>query len=461
MKVLISIYGYKNDLNNALKITELFKNDNIDYRVLSIKNEGLKEKNLFYLLEYKEYKEKYQELFYYFFSDRFIYEMSGLEGYVSTDFPLELIWKSFFRVVSFLDKHLEEFNPDVVFLYNGPDNYFSNLLAKLCEKRGINYFWLNHEYFSDKFIYFSNALTYTNKFFLTYKENEYGKFNKTYFLQKDIISSNYDMFYRYTFKGYIKLIKKNFKYLKNSYKIYDIKEEDRIFLPWLNEPNLNLKNKIIKIKNLLINKFNSMFFTSLDKLIKSKKDKKYLLFPLHEQPEAVTLSSQPLFNEQYYFIKLIADILPPNWILLVKEYPIYTQNIGIRPIWFYKRIKKLKNVRFLKFDININQLQENNLIDKLITIGGSTGFEFMLNGNPPLVFSDIYYSNFKYISKVNCLEFNSLREKLWNFLNSNIDDIENYEKELERFLGAYKNSLVFNDKNKSAYQIIKNLNYYF
>jgi len=460
MKVMVSCYGYDRELIESIEIVDKLEQNNVTTKVLAIKEDNLDDKRIEYLLNHKEYQEKYKEFFYYFYSDRFIYDMSGLKGYTSTNFSIELIWRSFFRLVSFLETNLEEFNPDVVYLFNGPDNYLTNVLAKICETKDIPYFWLNHEYFSSKYIFFANAFTYTNRLFQTYQENDFGKFKKDDFLI-DVIQENKEIFTRYTSNNIVNLIRKNISFFKKSKEVYDISLEDRIFYPWINEPILNMKNKFIKTYNFISNKLYANSFVSLEELKTLKLGKNFLLFPLHEQPEAATLAMQPLFNEQYYFIKLISDALPPNWILLVKEYPIETQNLGLRDPNFYKKIKDLKNVKLIKFDVSMSDLMDNNLIDKLITVGNSTGFEFMLNLNPPMVFSNVYYSNFKYIQKIEYLEYNSLMKQLNIFLQSDIEDIEEYEEELEKFLGAYKNSLLEDDKASSVLKIIQKKEFYF
>ena len=68
---------------------------------------------------------------------------------------------------------------------------------------------------------------------------------------------------------------------------------------------------------------------------------KYVLFPLHKEPEVQLLLHGAKYQNQFEFIKQVSDNLPDDVQLVVKEHPMA---VGYRPVSYYKEISKIKNV---------------------------------------------------------------------------------------------------------------------
>ena len=453
MNILIPSYGREIEINNSLEIVNYLSNFNLLVPTVVQHNSELTKS----LLNYKNFQENstYKHLFYYFSQDRFINEMSELEGYVAIDNKIDDIWKNFYRVVNFIEEIFTDFKPDII--YSGsPDNYFVNLFIKMAEIKNIRYFWLEQSYFQkDGFTFFSD-ISYSNDIFKGYL-GEQNQDIESYF-KKDIIKSNPTLFIKTNFR---QKIQENLKYIENIRAFQELDKLDLMLVPYINLPKYNLKNKFIRFKNSLYNRLQlKKYAFSIEEIKELSKDKKILMLALHYQPEAITLTSQPLFNNQYQLIKLISDILPPNYILAVKEHPL--QNIGLRNPYIYRQILQKKNLIFINQNISSSYLLENNYIYRVLSIGGTVGFEEILRRNVSMVFGNIYYSNFKYTFQADLTTIDSFIDSMQQFLDFNYKNSQkDYEKELNIFLNRYYNSIIKDRKREeSIYYIIKNQNLY-
>ncbi|MFX0133222.1 MAG: hypothetical protein ACFFDN_06215 [Candidatus Hodarchaeota archaeon] len=132
---------------------------------------------------------------------------------------------------------------------------------------------------------------------------------------------------------------------------------------------------------------------------KPKPNEKYVLFPLHYQPEATTLIYGKWYVDQAALVENISKCLPVNYMLYVKEHPF---GYGNRKLKFYKRIKRLPNVRLIGPHINNFKLIKNCSL--LATITGTSGWEALLLQKPVITFGDVFYNIFeetKQVKKIN------------------------------------------------------------
>ena len=153
---------------------------------------------------------------------------------------------------------------------------------------------------------------------------------------------------------------------------------------------------------------------------------KYVLFPLHKEPEVQLLLHGAKYQNQFEFIKKVSDNLPDDVQLVVKEHPM---GVGYRPVSYYKKISKIKNV------ILIGPLEDLSSILKnaqfLITIAGTSAFEAMIKKIPVIHFGDLPFelvSN-NMINKFN--KFEDLRLKYFHLLKS----YKYNEEELIKYIG--------------------------
>ena len=235
-------------------------------------------------------------------------------------------------------------------------------------------------------------------------------------------------------------------------------------------------------------KFN-VFFYYLTDFLKTKRRKSFIdknlkksipknvqfaYFPLHLEMERTLLISAPYYTNQLEVIRNIAQSLPINYKLFVKEHPIQYAR-GWRSSKEYEEIMKIPNVVLLHPSVDKNELfQKCSLI---ITIAGSAGFEGLFYGKPVITFAELNFSMLNSVETVTNLfelpkiinkslmkkiepneldKFVSLLEKSTTnfdyaqfltkvkkefFFNGNLVDVEIPEDKMKSFLDQNINSL--------------------
>ena len=190
--------------------------------------------------------------------------------------------------------------------------------------------------------------------------------------------------------------------------------------------------------------------------------------------ERTLLISAPYYTNQLEVIRNIAQSLPINYKLFVKEHPIQYAR-GWRSSKEYEEIMKIPNVVLLHPSVDKNELfQKCSLI---ITIAGSAGFEGLFYGKPVITFAELNFSILNSVETVTNLfelpkiinkslmkkiepneldKFVSLLEKSTTnfdyaqfltkvkkefFFNGNLVDVEIPEDKMKSFLDQNINSL--------------------
>lgn len=157
-------------------------------------------------------------------------------------------------------------------------------------------------------------------------------------------------------------------------------------------------------------------------------NEKYILFPLHFQPEATTLTFATYFLDQLQVIEALSKSIPIDHVLYVKEH--YAQ-LGSRNINFYKKLKQYKNVKLIDPFIHSHELIQNSSI--VVTLTSTTGWETILYGKPLIVMGDIFYEIYKHANKVT--DFTSLPTIIQKIINETYNEVD-----ILQFIGAYLES---------------------
>ena len=134
---------------------------------------------------------------------------------------------------------------------------------------------------------------------------------------------------------------------------------------------------------------------------------RFLLFPLHFQPEATTLVAAPLYDNQLSLIEDMAKSLPIDTKLYVKEHP---GSIGRRPLQYYARIRRLWNVRLIKPNTDSYALLRN--AEAVATITGTMGWEALLLGLPVITFGDVFYNSCRLVVRAGNMPKNEIRRTI-------------------------------------------------
>ena len=287
----------------------------------------------------------------------------------------------------------------------------------------------------------------------------------------------------YTLEDKIKLskptsFKKDDLIFKNiKFTIEEFSQKD--FVPFysknyfINQKKIDLKVK--KIKRILVeithkNHLLKYFFYRIRKFFLKKRilnflkkyqvspdfDKKYILIPLHYQPEASTSPKGDIFVYQSLMIQMISNSLKDtDWLIYVKEHPAQSPTFG-RNLSFYKEINNLNNVFLLNKNLDTKKvLIESNAVG---IVTGTMGLEAIIHQIPVLCFGDIYYKFFHGVFPIDSnQQLSEAIEKIKNGFKPNKEKLIN---ELEKIPSTYYHGYVNYEYEKvTKISYIQNIKY--
>ena len=120
---------------------------------------------------------------------------------------------------------------------------------------------------------------------------------------------------------------------------------------------------------------------------KARPDERYVLYPLHFQPEATTLVLAPYYLNQLALIEDLAKSLPAGHRLYVKEHMV---SRGRWPLSFYEDIRRVPGVRLLSPAEDAAALIRGASAVAVVT--GTMGLEALLLDKPAVTFGHIFYN---------------------------------------------------------------------
>lgn len=166
--------------------------------------------------------------------------------------------------------------------------------------------------------------------------------------------------------------------------------------------------------------------------LSSLKDKRFVFYPLHHEPETGLYLASPEFTNQIEAITAISRSLPADVFLVVKE---HLKPIGRRPRDYYERICSLPNVVMLNcYDQGI-EIVEAALAT--VTINGTSGFEAAIKGRPVISFCrSPMYAAMKHVKLISDMG-NPLREALAAATDPEFDR-ERAKSEAAKFVAALR-----------------------
>jgi hypothetical protein len=155
----------------------------------------------------------------------------------------------------------------------------------------------------------------------------------------------------------------------------------------------------------------------------------YAYFPLQFEPERTILRKGEFYSNQLSVIKNIAQSLPVDMKLFVKEHPAMQLN-GWHNLEFYKEILKMSNVELFHPSCSNSLFVKNCSL--VITIAGTSGLEAIFYGKPSILFTTVNYSDLSSVFHISTFE--NLPNIIKNALESKVDLVElnNYVQKVEK-----------------------------
>lgn len=321
------------------------------------------------------------------YADRLFYKFNKYYSFTDNEI-LSIIEQE----LEFYEKVLNEIKPDYVVM-RAPEFQDIELFYELCKAKKIPILVLSSMKFGTRWIISSKPYP-TIQFDKSADNIEIKNF--------DILRKNVEQY----LKIYRNIFSPNGKtYSKPSQKFNALK----LVFSTFNSSNINSYRDIGKTPwKILSSTIYSWFMAFYRKSYLNKNaqislplNHPYVYFPLHMEPDVSTLKIANFYEDQINTIKNIAQSLPIEMTLLVKEHPSM-RLIGWRNTKFYRDIRKLPNVKLIHPSIPGEIIIINSSL--VITIAGTTALEATCYGKPVIVFSDINCSTLSSVSKINNLE---------------------------------------------------------
>lgn len=319
------------------------------------------------------------------------------------------------------EKILDEVNPDYL-ITKETALHNNHLLYLMCRKRGVKVLMLNNTKIGSSKYIISEELY---KIDSNVNINNIKVNNRTFVELQQLLKSDDSA--------------KNLKhYAKNratskSYKISALME----FLFESKNDNVQTHYSYFGRKKMRV-LFKEFYLILKSKRRKSFLDKnslyiinnneKYVLFPLHQEPERSLLLTAPYFTNQLETIRHVAKSLPPGYRLYVKEH--YSQSLREwREINYYKKILEIPNVKLFHPSSSMEELIKKSSL--VITVSGTAAFEANFYEKPSIVFSEMGFSKLSSVFLVNSIT--QLPSIIRTALNQtvNLNELNQYVSQLE------------------------------
>lgn len=169
----------------------------------------------------------------------------------------------------------------------------------------------------------------------------------------------------------------------------------------------------------------------LKKYYKTNLPKNFIYFPMHV-PNDVALSMRARdFQDQISLILKIANYLPKNYKLCIKEHPAKIGGVDLMPL--------INNDKIVILNPKINNFDILKKAEIVITINSKAGFEAILYKKKIISLSNSFYSQYK--MSINFDNFENIEKNRLIFQNLLYDDKFKIEGSYNFFKAIYQNSL--------------------
>lgn len=145
--------------------------------------------------------------------------------------------------------------------------------------------------------------------------------------------------------------------------------------------------------------------------------KKYILLPLHYQPEATSSPAGDMFVDQSLCVETLLKNTPDDYMIYVKEHkPQFMpqlQGMTSRIKEFYTDMLKNERVKLLPLDMDTYSLLPN--ATAVATVAGTVGWEAIMHKIPVILFGFIWYEKMPGVLRITD---SASASKIMGFINS-------------------------------------------
>jgi len=291
---------------------------------------------------------------------------------------------------------LDEIKPDYIFDIDFGEIQRS-ILNEIANYKKIPYVTIDHSRYKKFFLpcftlgreldqYFINAYN-KNRDKIDIKEfiSNVESYRTKSTLMSEIYKGQMTSSYNFNFWDAIKLLlEKNYIFIISF--INQIKN-DEFKIGFRTPLYANIFKKILFFYYYVFRKF--YLLSKFNKYANNPKDEKYIYLPLHKIPESSTYVKSPMYVNEISLIEAISKSMPISWKLYVKE---HQSMIGMRDLKFYKKVKKLHNVKIVKSNFYHDPKPWIEKSLGVITITGTSAFEAAMLNKPAIVYGNVFYN---------------------------------------------------------------------
>ena len=324
---------------------------------------------------------------------------------------LELNYRKIIRII-------DEFRPDMVLDINN-ETLQRTILSEVCYKENIPHINVEEAKVDDWYFYSFSNTSQLDEYF----RNAY---EKALLLSKDELKEEYD---------YIENYRKQTNIMPERLKgsVNDQYKADSVWkvIKWIISAIHYEYQKDIKSGNGKLCRRNPVFLGEASKQLsywikvqlrrwrlygKNKyfedpvEGEKYVYVPLHLIPESTTFVQGPLFVNELSNIEMLSKSLPAGWRIYVKEHQAM---LGERELEFYEKVKKIPNVRLVRFNYYHDPKPWIMKSQGVYTITGSSAFEAALLGKHSVILGEMSSQVIDGIYKL--VSFKDLNKAIKNF----------------------------------------------
>lgn len=168
---------------------------------------------------------------------------------------------------------------------------------------------------------------------------------------------------------------------------------------------------------------------------------RYVLFPLHFQPETTTLVCAPFAVDQPSFVADAARCIPVDHVFYVKE---HRNSVGRRALRDYRRMSSHWNVRLIEPGADPFALIERASV--VLSLTSTMGWEAILFDRPVVTFGEVFYNTYPLVlraDRVPQTDWPDLVERAINEWRPDRDTLLTYVSAV--LAGTFKVDLLFDN----------------